>query len=119
MNIHDFMQSRWRKYGLIFVIWTLVVIVEAAQYYASQFVEHHTFPLWLAIRRACEEWYPWAFLTVGILWMALSKPHVGIHGTNQPETIGRAASHGCIRTANWDAARVKELVTVGNIVSIF
>src|SRR6184192_3821554 len=56
---------------------------------------------------------------VGILWMALSKPHVGIHGTNQPETIGRAASHGCIRTANWDAARVKELVTVGNVVSIF
>ena len=56
---------------------------------------------------------------VGILWMGLSKPHVGIHGTNQPETIGRAASHGCIRTANWDAARVKELVTVGNIVSIF
>ena len=70
MNIHDFMQSRWRKYGLIFVIWTLVVIVEAAQYYASQFVEHHTFPLWLAIRRACEEWYPWTFFTVGILWVA-------------------------------------------------
>jgi lipoprotein-anchoring transpeptidase ErfK/SrfK len=56
---------------------------------------------------------------VGILWMGLSKPHVGIHGTNQPETIGRAASHGCIRTSNWDAARVKELVTVGNTVSIF
>ena len=70
MNIHDFMQSRWRKYGLIFVIWTLVVIVEAAQYYASQFVEHHTFPLGLAVRRACEEWYPWAFLTVGIVWVA-------------------------------------------------
>src|SRR5438093_3414022 len=70
MNIHVFMQSRWRKFGLIFVIWTLVVIVEAAQYYASQFVEHHTFPLGLAIRRACEEWYPWAFLTVGILWVA-------------------------------------------------
>lgn len=56
---------------------------------------------------------------VGILWMGLNKPHVGIHGTNNPETIGRAASHGCIRTANWDAARVKELVTVGNMVSIF
>jgi lipoprotein-anchoring transpeptidase ErfK/SrfK len=56
---------------------------------------------------------------VGILWIGLSKPHVGIHGTNQPETIGRAASHGCIRTANWDAARVKERVTVGNTVSIF
>jgi lipoprotein-anchoring transpeptidase ErfK/SrfK len=56
---------------------------------------------------------------VGILWMGLNKPHVGIHGTNNPETIGRAASHGCIRTANWDAARVKELVTVNNAVSIF
>ena len=56
---------------------------------------------------------------VGILWTGLNKPHVGIHGTNNPETIGRAASHGCIRTANWDAARVKELVTVGNMVSIF
>jgi signal transduction histidine kinase len=64
------MQSRWRKYGLIFIVWTIVVIVEAAQYYASQFVEQHTFPLGLAIRRACEEWYPWAFLTVGILWVA-------------------------------------------------
>jgi lipoprotein-anchoring transpeptidase ErfK/SrfK len=56
---------------------------------------------------------------VGILWMGLNKPHVGIHGTNNPETIGRAASHGCIRTANWDAARVRELVSVGNTVSIF
>lgn len=56
---------------------------------------------------------------VGVLWMGLNKPHVGIHGTNNPETIGRAASHGCIRTANWDAVRVKELVTVGNPVSIF
>ena len=70
MNIDAFMQSRWRKHGLIFGIWTLVVIVEAGQYYASQFVEHHPFPLGLAIRRACEEWYPWAFLTVGILWAA-------------------------------------------------
>src|SRR5436309_689158 len=70
MNSHVFMQSRRRKYGLIFVIWTLVVIVEAAQYYASQFVEKRPFPLGLAIRRACEEWYPWAFLTVGILWVA-------------------------------------------------
>src|SRR2546427_719530 len=70
MNINAFMQSRCRKYGLILLLWTLVVIVEAAQYYASQFVEHHTFPLGLAIRRACEEWYPWTFLTVGILWVA-------------------------------------------------
>src|SRR5204862_4367318 len=56
---------------------------------------------------------------VGILWMGLNKPGIGIHGTNNPETIGRAASHGCIRLANWDAARVKDLVNVGNTVIIF
>ena len=56
---------------------------------------------------------------VGVLWMALNKPGIGIHGTNNPETIGRAASHGCIRLANWDAARLKDLVSVGNTVIIF
>ena len=56
---------------------------------------------------------------VGILWMGLNKAGIGIHGTNNPETIGRAASRGCIRLANWDAARVKDLVSVGNTVIIF
>jgi lipoprotein-anchoring transpeptidase ErfK/SrfK len=56
---------------------------------------------------------------VGVLWMGLNKPHVGVHGTNNPETIGRAASHGCIRTANWDAARIKDMVTKGCVVEIF
>jgi lipoprotein-anchoring transpeptidase ErfK/SrfK len=56
---------------------------------------------------------------VGVLWMGLNKPHVGVHGTNNPDTIGRAASHGCIRTANWDAARIKDLVTKGCVVEIF
>jgi lipoprotein-anchoring transpeptidase ErfK/SrfK len=56
---------------------------------------------------------------VGILWMGLNKTGIGIHGTNNPETIGRAASHGCIRLANWDAARVKDLVSEGNAAIIF
>ncbi len=56
---------------------------------------------------------------VGVVWMALDKTGIGIHGTNNPETIGRAASHGCIRLANWDAVRVKDLVSVGNTVIIF
>jgi len=56
---------------------------------------------------------------VGVLWMGLNKTGIGIHGTNNPETIGRATSHGCIRLANWDAARVKDLVSVGNTVIIF
>lgn len=40
---------------------------------------------------------------VGVVWMALSKPHYGIHGTDDPDSIGYASSHGCIRLANWDA----------------
>jgi lipoprotein-anchoring transpeptidase ErfK/SrfK len=40
---------------------------------------------------------------VGVVWMALSKPHYGIHGTNRPETIGYATSAGCVRLTNWDA----------------
>ena len=56
---------------------------------------------------------------VGVVWMGLDKPGIGMHGTNNPETIGRAASHGCIRLANWDVIRVKDLVSVGNTVVIF
>ena len=56
---------------------------------------------------------------VGVLWMGLNKPGIGMHGTNNPETIGRAASHGCIRLANWDAARIKDFVGKGNVVEIF
>jgi lipoprotein-anchoring transpeptidase ErfK/SrfK len=56
---------------------------------------------------------------VGVLWMSLNKTGIGIHGTNNPETIGRAASHGCIRLANWDVARLKDLVSVGDTVFIF
>jgi lipoprotein-anchoring transpeptidase ErfK/SrfK len=40
---------------------------------------------------------------VGAVWMSLSAPHCGIHGTNKPETIGYATSAGCIRLTNWDA----------------
>jgi len=56
---------------------------------------------------------------VGVVWAGLNRPGIGLHGTNNPETIGRAASHGCVRLANWDAVRVKDLVSVGNTVIIF
>ena len=56
---------------------------------------------------------------VGVVWMGLNRPGIGIHGTNNPETIGRAASHGCIRVANWDVIRLKDLISVGNTVIIF
>jgi lipoprotein-anchoring transpeptidase ErfK/SrfK len=55
---------------------------------------------------------------VGIVWIDLSKPHYGIHGTPEPETIGRAESHGCIRLTNWDAARLAQMVR-SNTPAIF
>jgi lipoprotein-anchoring transpeptidase ErfK/SrfK len=56
---------------------------------------------------------------VGIAWIGLSKRGIGIHGTNSPDTIGRSGSHGCIRLANWDAARVINQVTQGMTVEIY
>jgi len=56
---------------------------------------------------------------VGIVWIGLNKKGIGIHGTDSPDTIGRSASHGCIRLANWDAARVVSQVTVGMTVQIY
>ena len=55
---------------------------------------------------------------VGVMWIGLNKPGIGIHGTNNPQTIGRAASHGCMRTANWDTVRLSKLVTAGMTVII-
>ncbi len=40
---------------------------------------------------------------VGLVWMSLSAPHYGIHGTNKPEAIGYTSSAGCVRLTNWDA----------------
>ena len=55
---------------------------------------------------------------VGVFWCGLSKPGIGLHGTPNPETIGRARSHGCIRMANWDAVRLPTLIRPGTSVEI-
>jgi lipoprotein-anchoring transpeptidase ErfK/SrfK len=55
---------------------------------------------------------------VGVMWIGLNKPGIGIHGTNQPQTIGRSASHGCMRTANWDVVRLVKMITKGMTVVI-
>lgn len=47
---------------------------------------------------------------VGICWIALNRRGIGLHGTPDPDTIGRSASHGCIRLANWDAFKVYYMV---------
>jgi len=55
---------------------------------------------------------------VGSRWMGLSKAGYGIHGTNEPNSIGKAASHGCIRMARTDLEEFYELVAVGDQVQI-
>jgi lipoprotein-anchoring transpeptidase ErfK/SrfK len=50
---------------------------------------------------------------VGVVWIDLNRPHYGIHGTPEPQTIGRTESHGCIRLTNWDAARLALMVKPG------
>jgi lipoprotein-anchoring transpeptidase ErfK/SrfK len=55
---------------------------------------------------------------VGVIWIQLSKKGIGLHGTSDPDAIGRSASHGCIRLANWDIVRLAEKVKGGVAVSI-
>ena len=55
---------------------------------------------------------------VGVAWMGLDRPGYGIHGTPEPEHVGRTESHGCFRLANWDALTLVELVQVGMPVSV-
>jgi lipoprotein-anchoring transpeptidase ErfK/SrfK len=55
---------------------------------------------------------------VGRAWIGLDRPGYGIHGTPEPENVGRTESHGCFRLANWDAVTLLKLVTVGMTVSV-
>jgi len=55
---------------------------------------------------------------LGTRWMGLSLKGYGIHGTNVPRSIGRAASHGCIRMRNQDVEELFELVGVGAVVEL-
>lgn len=54
----------------------------------------------------------------GAFWMGLSKPHYGIHGTNNPASIGHEVSLGCIRMYNEDVLQLASLVPVGTSVHI-
>ena len=52
---------------------------------------------------------------VGVVWIDLSKPHYGIHGTPEPSRIGKTQSHGCIRLTNWDALALAQAVAPGTL----
>ena len=47
---------------------------------------------------------------VGRVWIDISKPHYGLHGTPEPGHVGKTESHGCVRMTNWDALRVADAV---------
>jgi lipoprotein-anchoring transpeptidase ErfK/SrfK len=55
---------------------------------------------------------------LGTRWIGLNKKGFGIHGTNEPGSIGKAASHGCIRMAKADLEELFALVRSGDSVSI-
>ncbi|HEX5229458.1 MAG TPA: L,D-transpeptidase [Bryobacteraceae bacterium] len=55
---------------------------------------------------------------VGTRWMSLGYKGYGLHGTNHPESIGHAASHGCIRMRNHDVEELFGLVRVGDEVDL-
>lgn len=55
---------------------------------------------------------------VGNRWMGLSVAGYGIHGTNAPRSIGKAASHGCIRMGRRDLDRLFAQVSAGDTVEI-
>jgi lipoprotein-anchoring transpeptidase ErfK/SrfK len=54
----------------------------------------------------------------GVLWMGLSRPHYGIHGTNNPASIGKNVSRGCIRMFNHDVLELSSKVRIGTKVVI-
>ena len=53
---------------------------------------------------------------VGVVWIDISKPHYGIHGTPEPGTVGHTTSHGCVRLTNWDALKLAAMVGKGTKV---
>lgn len=55
---------------------------------------------------------------IGTRWMGLSEKGYGIHGTNAPNSIGKAASHGCIRMGKKDLEELFTMVKVGDTVEI-
>ena len=50
---------------------------------------------------------------VGVAWLDLTKEHYGLHGTSEPQTIGYAQSHGCLRLTNWDVLKVAYMMNPG------
>jgi lipoprotein-anchoring transpeptidase ErfK/SrfK len=55
---------------------------------------------------------------LGTRWLGLTKKGYGIHGTNRPSSIGRNASHGCIRMKNTDVEELFDMMSIGDSVEL-
>ena len=55
---------------------------------------------------------------VGSVWLGLTKPHWGIHGTPNPGNVGHSETNGCIHMTNWDAERLSTLAKAGFKVDV-
>jgi lipoprotein-anchoring transpeptidase ErfK/SrfK len=55
---------------------------------------------------------------VGVYWLGLSRPHVGIHGTPEPSLVGTQETSGGIHMTNWDVMRLAQAVKVGYTVDV-
>ena len=55
---------------------------------------------------------------VGVIWLGLSKPHWGIHGTPEPGRVGREETNGCVHLTNWDALKLSSIVAAGYVVDV-
>ncbi|MBY3196074.1 L,D-transpeptidase family protein [Rhizobium laguerreae] len=53
---------------------------------------------------------------VGTVWIDLTEPTYGIHGTPEPKLIDKVGSHGCVRLTNWDAEELAGMVKPGVMV---
>ncbi|MDK1373475.1 MULTISPECIES: L,D-transpeptidase [unclassified Sinorhizobium] len=53
---------------------------------------------------------------VGSVWIDLTEPTYGIHGTPEPSLVDKAGSHGCVRLTNWDAEELAAMVKPGVVV---
>ena len=62
---------------------------------------------------------PGASNPIGTRWIGLSVKGFGIHGTDNPGSIGHAKSHGCIRLRNRDVERLFERVRSGDVVELY
>jgi lipoprotein-anchoring transpeptidase ErfK/SrfK len=78
-------------------------------------IERVPHPTWYGPRKVVP---PGKGNPLGPRWIGLSRRGYGIHGTSQPRSIGRAASHGCIRMRNADVEELFAMIAVGDAVEL-